>query len=61
MDRLKQIWTSYKELHAERLEAQHRSLPRPNERQGSNSDTAESTGEEQFSARTYDIDKVIAL
>lgn len=61
MDRLKQIWTSYKELHAERVEAHQRSLTRPNERHGSNSDTAESTGEEHLSARTYNIDKVIAF
>ncbi|XP_036327961.1 LOW QUALITY PROTEIN: uncharacterized protein LOC118740479 [Rhagoletis pomonella] len=59
MDRLKQIWASYKELHMEREKSRKQlSWTRPNGRQRSASDTAESAGEEHFSARTYSLDKV---
>lgn len=65
MDRLKQIWASYKELlqDSQRDKVQQLSRQtRSNGQRSSHSDTADSAGgEEHFSARTYTVDKVIGL
>ncbi|XP_067636129.1 nucleoprotein TPR isoform X2 [Eurosta solidaginis] len=61
LDRLKQIWTSYKELHAAHDKLQPPSMKRPmSGKFVSSSDTAESAGEEHFSARTYILNKPLS-